>query len=150
LPPGVKGLLSVDSLLVPAYGLAAAAVKPPDNGLGGRLVVLIPPGPPRGGCGKALMLIVFRIDFPAALTPDTARILGREPPALGVVGSDDVEGARSELLGKLGIESERSSGEVCMPPVLLRVFFDGNAGSAVVGGPYDGLDGLGSEAAMMR
>jgi hypothetical protein len=36
-----------------------------------------------------------------------------------------------------------------MPPVLLRVFFAGKAGSAVVGGPKDGLEGLGIEADMM-
>jgi predicted S18 family serine protease len=36
-----------------------------------------------------------------------------------------------------------------MPPVLLRVFFEGRAGSAVVGGPKEGLEGLGIEAAMM-
>jgi hypothetical protein len=84
---------------------ALAGVKPLDSGLGGRLVVLTPPGPPRGGCGKALMLIVFRIVFPAPFTPEAARILGRDATP-GVVGSEDVEGARNELLGRLGIESE--------------------------------------------
>jgi hypothetical protein len=126
-----------------------AGVKPPESGLGGRLVVLTPPGPPRGGCGKALMLIVFRIDFPAPFTPETARIFGRGAPP-GVAGSEDVEGARNELLGILGIESERISGVVCMPPVLLRVFLEGRAGRAVVGGPKDGRDGRGREAAMMN
>jgi hypothetical protein len=112
LPPGVRGLLSADSLLVPAYGLVAlAGVKPLESGLGGRLVVLTPPGPPRGGCGKALILIVFRIDFPATFTPEAARILGGGALP-GVVGSEDVEGARSALLGRLGIGPERSSGVV--------------------------------------
>lgn len=147
MPPGVKGLLSVDSLLIPTYGFAPLAGAKPESGLGGRLVVLTPPSPPRGGCGKALMLIVFRIVFPARFTPETARDLGRGV-LLGAAGSEDVEGARSALRGKSGIGPERSSGVVWMPPVLLRVFFAGKAGRAVVGGPNDGLEGLGIEAAM--
>ena len=39
-PPGVKELVSVDSLLLPE---APADDNPPDNGLGGKLFVRTPP-----------------------------------------------------------------------------------------------------------
>lgn len=134
----------MDSLLLPGV----AGVKPPDNGLGGRLVVRTPP---RGGCGKAFMLIVFLMVLPAAFTPGAVRNLGRVELPPGVAGGiPDVEGARSPLFGKLGGEVPLLSklDKVGIAPVLLRVFVVGKAGSAVVGGPYDGLEGRGIAAAM--
>jgi hypothetical protein len=96
------------------------------------------------------MLIVFLIVFPATFTPGVVRNLGRvvlPPRVLGAVC--DVEGARSPLLGRLGVDVlDLKSDTVGILPVLFRVFVVGNAGSAVVGGPYDGLDGRGKEAAM--
>jgi hypothetical protein len=77
--PGAPGLVSVDSLLLPGM----AGVKPPDSGLGGRLVVRTPP---RGGCGKAFILIVFLMVLPAAFTPGAVRNLGRVELPPGVVG----------------------------------------------------------------
>lgn len=122
----------MDSLLLPGV----AGVRPPDNGLGGRLVVRTPP---RGGCGKAFMLIVFLIVFPAAFTPGAVRILGRVELPPGVVGGGipEVEGARSPLLGKLGgdVSPLPRLDKVGIAPVLFRVFVVGKAGSAVVGGP---------------
>jgi hypothetical protein len=126
-PPGVTGLVSVDSRLLSE---APPGVKPPDNGLGGKLVVRTPP---LGGCGNALMLIVFRIVFPAPFTPGAVRNLGRAvllPP--GVDGRLDVEGARRPLFGNPPACRLAIVGTL---PVLFRVFVVGNAGSAVVGGP---------------
>lgn len=142
---GVVGAIpfgSEDSLLLAP---AAGAASPPDNGLGGRLVVLTPP---RGGCGKAFILIVLRIDFPAPFTPGVvSRVFGSGVlPDIVAEGSEDVEGARNALRGRLGIEPGVISEGVGMLPVLLRVFFVGKAGNAVVGGPKDGLDGRGIEA----
>lgn len=127
--------------------------RPPESGLGGRLVVRTPP---RGGCGNAFMLMVFLIVFPALLTPGVVRSFDRLvllPPMTGDglrEGSCDVDGARNPLLGKLGVEAvDWKSETVGMLPVLLRDLV-GRAGKAVVGGPYDGLDGLGIEAAILR
>jgi hypothetical protein len=113
--------------------------------------------PPLGGCGNALMLIVFLIVFPAGFNAGVARNLGSAefPVAVGVVGGgipEVVEGARSPLLGRLGGGvSELLKSEIAeIPPVLLRVFVVGNAGSAAVGGPYDGLEGRGIVAAMSK
>jgi hypothetical protein len=101
-----------------------------------------------------LILIVFRMLFPASLTPGF-RSLGRAvllPPGEDAMleGMPDVEGARSPLLGRLGAASDLLNSErVGMAPVLLRVLVGGRAGKAVLGGPYEGLDGLGIAAAMM-
>lgn len=103
------------------------------------------------------MLMVFLIDFPAALTPGSCRVFGSGevgllPPGVGVVGSEscECEGARSPLLGRFGVEVDdlNSDDIVGIPPVLLRVFWVGNAGKAAVGGPYEGLEGRGIDAAM--
>lgn len=142
--------MSADSLLLPApLDKALVGTAPPDNGLGGRLAVRIP----RGGCGNALMLIVFRIVFPAPFTPGVPLSFGRVVLPPGVVGAErfECEGARMPLLGNRGgevliLDSERSG----MFPVLFRVFVVGNAGNADVGGPYDGLDGRGNAAAIMN
>lgn len=133
--------MSVDSLL-PAIPFpldeALAGVRPPESGLGGRLVVRMP----LGGWGNALMLIVFLIVFPAAFTPGVDFDFGRaEPPppiAPGVVGLTvrDADGARRPLFGTFGVRLPDLSSEVVgMFPVLLRVFDIGNAGKAVFGGP---------------
>lgn len=98
-----------------------------------------------------MMLIVFRMLFPASFTPGVPRSLGRVVLPLPGEGRPlDVEGARSPLLGRLGAESALLKSErVGMAPVLLRVFVAGSAGRAVVGGPYEGLEGRGIAAAMM-
>jgi hypothetical protein len=128
------GLTSeADSILSPAL---FGGTTPPDNGLGGKLAVRTPP---RGGCGKALMLIVFLTLFPAAFTPGVVRNFVRFvvlPP--GEEGRLDVEGARSPLRGSAGVagvEAALRFASVGMAPVLLRVLVVGKAGSAVVGGP---------------
>ncbi len=125
------GLVSIDSLLLAAPALAG--VKPPESGLGGRLAVRIP----RGGCGNALILIVFRSVFPAAFTPGVVLILERAlllPAGLEVDGSEncDDEGARNPLFEKLGGAADSETEPIL--PVLFRVFVVGNAGNADVGG----------------
>ena len=129
--PAAPKLDSADSLLLPD----GAGVKAPDKGLGGRLDVRTLP---RGGCGKAFMLIVFLTVFPEALTPGVVRNFGRVEFVAGPVevGRLVVEGTRSPLFGKLGGGMPLLSklDRVGIAPVLLRAFI-GNAGSAVVGGP---------------
>jgi len=130
-----------------------AGVKAPDRGLGGKLdVLMLKPGdarPPLGGCGKAFMLMVFRNVLPAPFTPGAVRSLGNAVPPPGVVGKlgklDD-EGARRPLFPEVACRLET----VGTIPVLFLVF--GNAGSAVVGGPYDGrpvVVGRGIDAAIV-
>ena len=99
------------------------------------------------------MLIVFRIVFPAPFTPGVDLNLGRVVLPPGVVGAERFacEGARIPLLGNRGgevfiLDSVRSG----MFPVLFRVFVVGNAGNAVVGGPYEGPDGRGKAAAIVN
>jgi hypothetical protein len=99
------------------------------------------------------MLIVFRIVFPAPFTPGVGLNLGRVVLPPGVVGAERFacEGARIPLLGNRGgevfiLDSVRRG----MFPVLFRVFVVGNAGNAVVGGPYEGLDGRGKAAAIVN
>ena len=131
------GLTSeADSILPPAL---VGGTTPPDNGLGGKLAVRTPP---RGGWGKALMLIVFLTLFPAPFTPGVVLNFVRFvvlPP--GDEGRLDVEGARSPLRGSAGVagvpgvEAALRFASVGMAPVLLRVLVVGKAGSAVVGGP---------------
>jgi hypothetical protein len=48
-----------------------------------------------------------------------------------------VDGARSPVFGVAGVD--------LLPPVLLRVFETGNAGSAAVGGAIEGREGRGIE-----
>lgn len=150
LVPGVVGLASVDSLLLTALWDGFTGIVPPESGLGGKLDVLTPP---RGGCGKALILIVFLIDLPAPFTPGVVRNLGRVvSDAPGVVGrgSPAAEGARKEDFGRRGGDPSdfAISDGVGMLPVLFRLL-TGSAGKAVVGGPYDGLEGLGRAAAIV-
>lgn len=94
-----------------------------------------------------MILIVFLMLLPASFTPGAFRSLGRVA-LWGEVGRFDDEGARRPLLGRLGAPSELKSESVGMAPVLLRVLVLGRAGRALVGGPRDGLEGRGSEAAM--
>lgn len=123
--------MSVDSLL-PGIELGPAA---PDNGLGGKLVVLMP----RGGCGKALMLIVFLMVLPAPFTPGVNFDFGSVELLLGVVGwvRCVAEGARRPLFGRLGggTRDVLDSDPAGMFPVLFLVFETGKAGRAVLGGP---------------
>lgn len=73
--PLLVGLISDDSLLLDSpVDVAVPGAAPPDKGLGGKLVVLTPP---RGGWGNALILIVFLILLPAALTPGEVGTFGR-------------------------------------------------------------------------
>jgi hypothetical protein len=125
------GLVSVDSLLP---GIELLGIAPPDNGLGGRLAVLIP----RGGCGNALILIVFLIVLPALFTPGVDFDFGVVELPPGVVGSVRcvAEGARRPLFGRLGgVKEELDSEPFGILPVLFLVFETGRAGRAVFGGP---------------
>ena len=106
--------------------------------------------PLRGGCGKALMLTVFRIVLPAAFTPGVSCSFGSEVVDKDVVGVVyELDGARSPLLGKGVCNPAFESDDVGTAPVLFRVFVVGIAGNDVVGGPYNGREGLGMLAAML-
>lgn len=145
LLPGIDGLISVDS----HFG-AFPGVAPPESGLGGRLEVRTPP---RGGCGKELILMVFLTLFPAPVAPAVARNFGRLVPDPGVVGGGipEDEGARNEDFGRRGeLSILLRSDVVGTLPVLLRVLAVGNAGNALVGGPYAGPAGRGIAAAMAQ
>lgn len=74
---------------------------------------------------------------------------GLLPTGDGLVGFEswDEEGARRPLFGKFGVDAKSET--VGMFPVLFRVLVVGRAGNAAVGGPYDGLEGLGKEAAIL-
>lgn len=137
----MDGLISVESCLL-------RGTAPPESGLGGRLTVLTPP---RGGCGKELMLMVFLRVLPAAFTPGVVRNFGRLVLDPGVTGGGipEEEGARNEDLGRRGGDSSSllRSGVDGLLSAPLRVLV-GNAGKAVVGGPYAGLEGRGMAAAM--
>lgn len=106
----------------------------PDNGLGGRLEMR---ESPFGGCGNELMLTVLRIVFPFGVAATLG--VGRAEVGAGAGGGRfAADGARRPLRGALGdlLAAWRF-------PVLLRVLGTGNAGSAEVGGPTEGRDGLG-------
>lgn len=119
---------------------ALAGVKLPESGLGGRLAVLIP----RGGCGNALILIVFLTVFPGVFTNGVDLTLGNVLlPELGVEICDD-EGVRRPLFGMLGVAGKSDNDGT--PPVLFRVLIAGRAGNADIGGPFEGLNGLGRVA----
>ena len=133
--PGPTGLASAESLRSARLldeELVGKGMTPAERGLGGRLVVRTPL---RGGCGKALMLIVFRIVLPAAFTPGTVRTFGRDVVGSGVVGVCVLEGVRRPLLGKGVCNPVCESAIVGIAPVLFRVFVVGIAGKDVVGGP---------------
>jgi hypothetical protein len=63
----------------------------------------------------------------------------------GLKGGRLVEGARRPDLGVEGADFAAG-----ILPVLLRVFETGNAGRAMLGGPFDGRDGRGSVVAMVQ
>lgn len=99
------------------------------------------------------MLMVFLIVLPAPLTPGVDFDFGSAGLPPGVVGfvMCDAEGARRPLLGTAGVKLPDFDSEADgIFPVLLRVFETGNAGKAVVGGPYDGLEGRGIEACIVK
>ncbi len=117
---------------------------PADKGLGGKLAIR---PSPRGGCGKEFMLTTFLIVLPALLSPEADLGCGKEPVGAGVVGGRKAaDGARNPVLGVDGVDLVADVGT---PPVLFRVLPTGRAGRAIVGGPFDGRDGLGSVADMM-
>lgn len=97
------------------------------------------------------MLIVFLIVLPAAFTPGVGFDFGSGllPARDGLVGFEswDDEGARRPLFGKFGVVAKSET--VGIFPVLFRVLVVGSAGNAAVGGPYEGLEGLGKEAAIL-
>lgn len=125
--------------------LAFLEETPVDSGLGGRLVIR---PSPRGGCGKEFMLTVFLIVLPAALNPDADLGWGRATVGAGVVGGrNDDDGARRPVLGVFGVDLLTGTAK---PPVLFRVLPIGRAGSATVGGPFDGRDGRGSAVDISR
>lgn len=88
------------------------------------------------------MLTVFLKDFggarPLGVLGWGRAVLGE---GLGGGGRWEVEGAL-RLVGVL--ETDRFGCDVVIPVVLLRVFETGSAGSAMFGGPLEGLAGRGS------
>lgn len=92
------------------------------------------------------MLTVFRIVLPAALTPDTDRGWARAPEGVGVAGGRRPEdGARRPLLDA---GTDLLSGGAGAP-VLFLDFGMGSVGSAIDGGPFEGLGRLGSAVDMV-
>jgi hypothetical protein len=148
--PSPTGLASAESLWSARLledEPVGKGMTPAERGLGGRLVVRTPL---RGGCGKALMLIVFRIVLPAVFTPGIFRTFGGDVVGNGAIGRVCVlEGVRRPLLGRGVCNPTCKSAVVGIAPVLFRVFVVGIAGNEVVGGPYDGRDGCGVAAAML-
>lgn len=104
---------------------------------------------PLGGCGKEFMLIVFRIVLPCAFVP-VGRVLsfGSVLDKARPVSGGPPEGDRSPVLGR-GIVRSFESGNVGMAPVLFLVLVVGIAGKADVGGPKDGREGRGIDAAIV-
>jgi hypothetical protein len=94
------------------------------------------------------MLIVLRIVLPCEFVPGMVlsfgSVLGKARPVSG----GPPEGDRSPVLGR-GIVRSFESVNVGIAPVLFLVFVVGMAGKAEVGGPYDGREGRGIEAAMV-
>jgi hypothetical protein len=90
--------------------------------------------------------MVFLKVLPAALTPGVDLTFGKDKP--GLPGTLTDEGARSPLRGIAGGDSPNFESEEGRVPVLFRVLPTGKAGSAAVGGPKDGLDGRGNDAAI--
>jgi hypothetical protein len=85
------------------------------------------------------MLTVFLIVLPAALTPDTDLGWGSDPVGAGVAGGSRLaDGARRPLLGVVGVDL------LARLLLLFLVLLTGSAGSAIVGGEFEGRDGLGS------
>jgi hypothetical protein len=142
------GLVSTDSLwLLPGFEVALAGVRPPESGLGGRLAVRTPP---RGGCGKAFILMVFRIVLPAAFTACVVRNFGSVADSAVDGDTPALEGARMPLLGSGVWDPILVSSDVVVVPVLFRDFATGIGGNAVVGGPHDGREGRGRVVAMLK
>lgn len=116
------------------------------NGLGGTVPARLSP---LGGCGKELILTVFRTVFGVVGLP--FRVFGRAGKAdngdgLGGGGRCDAEGARRPL-GVLGADLVDPG--VGMVPVLFRDLLTGSDGRAILGGPFDGLDGRGRVVVML-
>lgn len=117
------------------------------NGLPGRLGTLLSP---RGGWGKELMLTDFRSVFVPATAADTARGCGSAAEGAGVFGGGNKveEGARRPLLGVPVNDLAGDAGGGI--PDVLRVLATGSAGRAMVGGPLEGLEGVGSAVVILR
>lgn len=110
------------------------------NGLGGTVPDRLSP---LGGCGKELMLTVFRKVFGVVglpLAPFGRAGRADKGEGLGGGGRWDVEGARRPL-GVLGADLVEPG--VGIFPVLFRDLLTGKDGRAMFGGPFDGLDGRG-------
>lgn len=97
------------------------------------------------------MLTVLRNVFiEELLMAETARGCGSADVGAGVVGgrnAEEEEGARRPLFG-LGVDGLDFDAGVGRFPVLFLVFGTGRAGRAMVGGPFEGLAGLGSVVAI--
>lgn len=113
------------------------------SGLGGRLLMRLSP---RGGWGNELMLTVLRnVRTEELLMAEAVRGCGRAEVGAGVVGGrKPAEGALRPLF-EFGVDGALEA-VVGMPPVLFLVFGTGRAGSAMVGGPFDGRAGRGRVA----
>lgn len=91
--------------------------------------------------------MVFRNVLPAPFTPEADRgCVGEEGAGSGDGGGWRLEdGARRPLFGVVRLDFVAG---VARFPVLFLVFPTGSAGRAMVGGPFVGLDGLGSAVDM--
>lgn len=98
------------------------------------------------------MLTTFLIDFPVGFAPgvklETWRGVGRPDIGVGDKGGllYVLDGTRRPVLGVLLADLEGGA----RAPVLFLVFGTGRAGRAMLGGPFDGRDGRGSVAAIVR
>lgn len=121
---------------------------PVESGLGGRLAIR---PSPRGGCGNEFILTTFLIvllGVPIPEIPETALGCGSAPVGAGSEGGGNAaDGARKPVLGVDGVDLPPRAG---IAPVLFLVLLTGSAGRAAVGGPFDGREGLGSEADMLK
>jgi len=94
------------------------------------------------------MLTVFLIVLPAALTPDTDLGEGRDPVGMGDAGGRRLaDGARRPVLGVAGVGLLYGAARL---PVLFLVLLTGSAGSAIVGGPFEGRAGLGRAVDILK
>src|SRR4051812_16026875 len=94
------------------------------------------------------MLTVFLIVLPTEFIPESARGVGRAPVGAGVAGGRRVEEGARRLVFGFGVDGVDLQVGTASPPVLFRVLPTGSAGRAMVGGPTEGRDGLGSAVDM--
>lgn len=106
---------------------------------------------PRGGCGNELMLTDFRSVFPGIplTAAETERGCNNAEPGVPAVGggSSVEEGVRSPVLG-VEVRDRAGVDGGCRPDAL-RVLATGSAGRAIVGGPFEGLEGFWSAVVIL-